>query len=490
MVFTSLEFLVFLPLALGSYYGAPPHWRGSLLLVSSIVFYAMASMGHPEHLLLLLWLAMTAQLAVLRMTSTHPGEARRWFVFGIFAVLAPLAIFKYWNFGASAGNTLAASVWFGAPQLPLHQLAVPAGISFITLQTLSYVIDVYLGRARPAPTLAQATSFVSFFPLALAGPIERAGNLVPQLAQPASLECRRLVVGGRLLLWGFFKKLVIADNLAALVAVVYDGAGAPNGLTVLIATYAFAIQIYCDFSGYTDIARGAAQLLGIDVMENFDAPYDAGSIAEFWRRWHLSLSTWLRDYVFTPLSLGGSRTPVRGYATVLLTFMISGLWHGAGWTFVAWGFLHGVYIASSLASRRWRDRLWGSGARGRTRTWVARFTTFHLVCISWIVFRSPSLGRAVELLTRIVFELPGNLIALLSGQGALSAFGAFARWELVALVGGGVSALLAERAVREPRIARALMAAPGGRLALYALILYAIVFLGNFGETAFIYSQF
>lgn len=490
MLFTSLEFLVFLPLVVGAYYWAPPRWTGSLLLISSIVFYAVASMGHPEHALLLLWLAMTAQLAVFRMTSSNPGEARRWFIFGIFAVLAPLVVFKYWNFSAGAGNALATSIRLGTPQLPLHQLAVPVGISFITLQTLSYVIDVYLGRARPARTLAQAASFVSFFPLALAGPIERAGNLMPQLTRPASLECGRLVVGGRLLLWGFFKKLVIADNLAALVGVVYDGTGAPNGLAVLVATYAFAIQIYCDFSGYTDIARGAAQLLGIDVMQNFDAPYEARSIAEFWRRWHLSLSTWLRDYVFTPLSLGGNRTPVRGYAAVLFTFMVSGLWHGAGWTFVAWGFLHGVYIASSLVSRRWRDRLWGSGARGRTRTWVARFTTFHLVCISWIVFRSASLGRAVELLTRLVVELPGNIIALLSGQAALSAFGAFARWELVALVGGGVAVLLAERAVREPRVARALMAAPGGRLALYALILYAIVFLGNFGETAFIYSQF
>jgi D-alanyl-lipoteichoic acid acyltransferase DltB (MBOAT superfamily) len=291
-------------------------------------------------------------------------------------------------------------------------------------------------------------------------------------------------------LWGFFKKLVIADNLAGLVSAVYDGDASSNGLAALIATYAFAVQIYCDFSGYSDIARGAAKLLDIDVMQNFDSPYESRSIAEFWRRWHVALSTWLRDYVFTPLSLGGGRSRARGYASVLITFTVSGLWHGAGWTFVAWGLLHGVYIAVGIASRPWRDRRWGSWARSRTRDWLARFVTFHLVCVGWVLFRSPSLDRALDLLTRIAIELPRDVVARLSGHAAFSAFGSFSRWELAALVAGSVSVLLAEKAAREPRIAKWLLGAPGGRLALYALILYSIVFLGNFGETAFIYSQF
>jgi D-alanyl-lipoteichoic acid acyltransferase DltB (MBOAT superfamily) len=310
-----------------------------------------------------------------------------------------LAFFKYWNFFTESAASLLTEIGV-EPNLPLLRIILPVGISFYTFQTLSYVIDVYRRDLEPERSLVQFALFVSFFPQLVAGPIERAKHLLPQLRNlPTSV--RTIDWGGSalLILRGLFRKVVIADGVAPLVNEVFASPGRYGSLTVAAGVIAFSLQIYGDFAGYTDIARGTAKLFRVDLMENFKAPYLSRGFSEFWRRWHISLSTWLRDYLYIPLG-GNHGTRWQTYRNLMITMLLGGLWHGAAWGFVVWGALHGAY----LAIERWfaRDR---RGAAGKATLPVV--VVFATVTLTWIPFRAPNLAHAVDVLRSLFGPIAG-----------------------------------------------------------------------------------
>jgi D-alanyl-lipoteichoic acid acyltransferase DltB (MBOAT superfamily) len=277
------------------------------------------------------------------------------------------------------------------------------GICFYTFQTLSYTIDVYRKQREPEYHLGYFALYVTFFPQLVAGPIERSDRLIPQLRKEQVFNYARIVEGLQRMVWGFFKKVVIADNLAVAVNHVYGNVEEMSGLTLLIATGFFAYQIYCDFSGYSDIAIGSSKILGIDLMENFKRPYFSTSIKEFWSRWHISLSTWFRDYVYIPLG-GSQKGSYRTYLNILIVFLISGLWHGASWMFVIWGAIHGLYQLYEKATYKFRARLWKSIHLNETLIqWVVKWiVTMSVVLVSWVLFRAQNLEDSLLILSKIV----------------------------------------------------------------------------------------
>jgi D-alanyl-lipoteichoic acid acyltransferase DltB (MBOAT superfamily) len=330
--------------------------------------------------------------------------------------------------------------------------------------------------------LGRFALYVSFFPQLVAGPIERASRLLPQFDSKVEWDWKRLSSGLRLMLWGMFKKVVIADRLALVVDQVYNNPADQSSLSFLLATYFFAFQIYCDFSGYSDIAIGAARVLGYDLMTNFRVPYIASSIREFWTRWHISLSTWFRDYVYIPL--GGNRSGyLKWIFAILITFLVSGLWHGANWTFVVWGGLHGIYL---LLERRLMPSL-----RERLN-WkpLSVFVTFHLVLIAWIFFRADSLHLAFQVLRQITIQLPHDVSAYLAGESLFAGLGAIPPSTYMGLIFAVVLFYIVDMAKDMQFLSKRYEASPALRLASYFFLFYGILFLGYFGETQFIYFQF
>ena len=351
MLFNSLEFLVFFPVVTNLYFLMPTlRIRNILLLIASYFFYMQYK---PEYGLLMLFSTLINYIAALQMDKARDritdkagnkaggkavditGQKKLWMAISIVGTLGVLFFFKYFNFFNSSLRGVLA--WFDISYQPTAlDIILPVGISFYTFQTMSYSIDVYRGDLPAERDFIDLALYVSFFPQLVAGPIERSTNLLHQFKTYHDFDAKRVSSGLRLMVYGFFKKVVIADRLAVIVDTVYNNPSGYDGVYYIIATVAFAIQIYCDFSGYSDIARGSARIMGFELMHNFDRPYFSKSVTEFWRRWHISLSSWFRDYLYFPL--GGSR---KGYFRTLLNlfiiFLASGLWHGDSWTFVIWG---------------------------------------------------------------------------------------------------------------------------------------------------------
>ena len=384
MNFNTLEFLLFLPAVLALHWALPHRLRWALLLASSWLFYFW---WEPMAGLLLVAVTAATWLCGLGAAREKPPAVRRaCLAMALGACLGCLGVFKYAGF--FAGLIHGGPAW---------RLLLPVGISFYTFQALSYVLDVYRGRTAPEGHFGYYALFISFFPQLVAGPIERSGRLLPQLRRERTLSREQLSAGGWLLLTGYFKKAAIADGLAPLVDAVYAAPGQAAGPEIIAATALFGLQIYCDFSGYSDIARGSAGLLGVELMENFQAPYAARSIREFWRRWHISLTAWFTDYVYIPL--GGSRRGLpRRCFNIMAVFLLSGLWHGADWTFVAWGGIHGIYqVCGVLAARRTGGRTPQGLGTGLLRC----AATFSLVTFAWLFFRAQSMADAWLLLSRL-----------------------------------------------------------------------------------------
>ncbi len=384
MNFNTLEFLLFLPAVLALHWALPHRLRWALLLASSWLFYFW---WEPMAGLLLVAVTAATWLCGLGAARERPPAVRRaCLAMALGACLGCLGVFKYAGF--FAGLIHGGPAW---------RLLLPVGISFYTFQALSYVLDVYRGRTAPEGHFGYYALFISFFPQLVAGPIERSGRLLPQLRRERTLSREQLSAGGWLLLTGYFKKAAIADGLAPLVDAVYAAPGQAAGPEIIAATALFGLQIYCDFSGYSDIARGSAGLLGVELMENFQAPYAARSIREFWRRWHISLTAWFTDYVYIPL--GGSRRGLpRRCFNIMAVFLLSGLWHGADWTFVAWGGIHGIYqVCGVLAARRTGGRT----PQGRGTGLLRCAATFSLVTFAWLFFRAQSMADAWLLLSRL-----------------------------------------------------------------------------------------
>lgn len=407
MIFNSISYIVFLPIVIVIYYLIAPKYRWVLLLIASYYFYMS---WRPEYIILIVISTLIDYYSALSIHKATDARKRKIFLFiSLFSNLGILFCFKYLNFFSSSFNTFInqfdASIF-----IPNFNLLLPIGISFYTFQTISYTIDVYNKKISPEKHLGVFAVYVSFFPQLVAGPIERAKNLLPQLSSKISFQHKNIVKGLNLILWGFFKKIVIADRLAIYVNEAYSSPSEYGGVVFLVATVFFAFQIYCDFSGYSDIAIGSAKLMGIDLMKNFRTPYFSKSISEFWGRWHISLSTWFRDYLYIPL--GGNRTnKLRWYFNLFVVFLISGLWHGANWTFVVWGALHGFYLIFSIITKKQRESL-STFVRIKKYSFIQKsfkiLTTFTLVNIGWVFFRANSIGDALQILNKItLFTLDG-----------------------------------------------------------------------------------
>ena len=397
MLFNSTEFAIFFPVVTALYFLVPHRFRWMLLLSASCVFY-MAFI--PSYILILAFTIIVDYFAGIQIERSE-GSRRKWMlILSIIANVGVLGLFKYFNF---VNANLAALAGRFALNYPVHSLGIllPIGLSFHTFQAMSYTIEVYRGRQRAERHFGIYALYVMFYPQLVAGPIERPQNLIHQFYERHYFEYQRVVNGLKLMFWGLFKKIVIADRIASLVSPVFNNPTGYHGLQLILASYLFAFQIYCDFSGYSDIAIGAAQVMGFRLMQNFNAPYFAKSIDEFWKRWHISLSTWFRDYLYIPL--GGNRVPVpRWYLNLFVVFLISGLWHGANWTFVIWGALHGSYIIIGNLTKTFRARMVsfvGLNKIPRVHNALRMLLTFHLVVFGWIFFRARSLHDALYIIT-------------------------------------------------------------------------------------------
>lgn len=412
MLFNSWQFLVLAAIVYPLYFRLSHGRQNWVLLIASYVFYGA---WDPRFLLLLAGSTLLDYAVGLRISQTaDPVRRKRWLWVSLAGNLGTLAFFKYFGFFVESAN--AALEAFGIPAWRMRlDIVLPVGISFYTFQTLSYAIDVYRGVLQPTRSLRDFALFVAYFPQLVAGPIERATHLLPQILKPRRVSLDQLSQGVWLVGWGMFKKVVIADNLAIIVDRTFAQNSGAGGAEYLVAIYAFAYQIYCDFSGYSDIARGLAALMGIDIMVNFRQPYLALDPRDFWRRWHISLSTWLRDYLYIPL--GGNRGGrVATYRALILTMVLGGLWHGAQWTYVLWGAYHGVVLAFHRYLTSDRLSMLPDSIGWRV---AKRIVTFHLVCAGWLLFRASDLAQVGVVLGAMTdVSLMGALA--LKGIGAVS----------------------------------------------------------------------
>jgi D-alanyl-lipoteichoic acid acyltransferase DltB (MBOAT superfamily) len=409
MLFNSYEFAVFFVIVYGLYLFADHKWQNRLLLAASYYFY-----GSWDWRFLSLIVASTLIDYVCGLKIAASADAairKRFLAVSVICNLSFLGFFKYFNFFAETFQALLDGIGLTANPVLLN-IILPVGISFYTFQTMSYTIDIYRGQLEPTRNLRDFALFVAFFPQLVAGPIERAKRLLPQVTQKRTLKMETFGEGVFLIYWGLFQKIFVADNLAKIVDPVFAESGARNGVVVLIATYAFAFQIFCDFAGYSNIARGVSKCLGFDIMVNFNLPYFSKNPSEFWRRWHISLSTWLRDYLYIPL--GGNRNGTwQTYRNLMLTMLLGGLWHGAGWTFVVWGGYQGLLLVAHRWFKSIADRLPLRKRRFQNKvTDICKIILFfQFVCIGWVFFRAQSLDQALAMIASIFtqFEVAPGL---------------------------------------------------------------------------------
>ena len=409
MLFNSLQFLLFFPVVVAAYYVMPQRIRMYWLLAASYFFYMC---WNAKYALLLLFTTAVTYISGLLLEKIKQGKregikkkhAMNLVVAGSFtANLLVLFYFKYYNFAVVTLMQIFEKLHIRLV-IPTFDILLPVGISFFTFQALSYTMDVYRDDIYAEKNFFRYALFVSFFPQLVAGPIERSRNLLRQLARPKPFDYERAKEGLLLMLWGFFLKIVLADRIALFVDTVYADTAAYGGMYILVATMLFAVQIYCDFSGYSTIAMGAARILGIRLMENFDAPYLAPSVADFWRRWHISLTSWFKDYLYIPLG-GSRRGKLRKYVNKMIVFLVSGLWHGASFSFVVWGGLNGIYQVLSEMLMPLRNacvRLLHIRRESLLHGIVCSLWTFCLVDFSWIFFRSDSFKAALKTIRAMV----------------------------------------------------------------------------------------
>ncbi len=471
MLFNSLEFAVFFVVVYALYLVLPRRPQNLLLLVASYVFYGAWDWRFLALIALSTVIDYTLGLGI--QGTDDAAKRKRYVLLSLVSNLGILGVFKYAGFFSRGFADLAALAGWQVQPWVL-EIVLPVGISFYTFQTLSYTIDIYRGQLKATRSFLDFALFVAFFPQLVAGPIERASRLLPQVLEKRRVDWGRFGSGCWLVLAGTFKKVVVADNLSRCVDLVYSNADDATGLQVAFATYAFAWQIYCDFSGYTDVARGIARMMGFDLMLNFNLPYLAVNPSDFWRRWHISLSTWLRDYLY--ISLGGNRGgPWKTYRNLGLTMLLGGLWHGAAWTYVVWGAYQGALLIVHRLCSPWLERLAPTGAIGARLWWLVRVVVmFQLACLGWMIFRAESLPQLGTLLSR----LP------VGGVGMLDEWWLPFTYLVVPLAGFQVIQAASGRLdtiLRWPAPVRGVV---------YAVVFYAIVLLGEDGGSPFIYFQF
>lgn len=400
MQFVSLSFLLFLLITISIYFIVPKKFRYLWLLIASWGFYYKLS-GN----LLLMLLAVTVISYISGLLSgssaktTSEGKRKGALITGIVLLVLNLGYFKYTGFLLEIVKSIQSAL--GLEGLgEIAEIILPVGISFYTFQAIGYIIDCYRGTIAPEKNFFRLSLFISFFPQITSGPIERAGNMLPQFKNPADFSHDNMRDGLLLMMWGYFQKIIIADRLAVLVNTVYSSYKDYPGTVLFLATVFYSLEIYLDFAGYSNIAIGSAKIMGIDIMKNFEQPYLSESVAEFWRRWHISLSSWLRDYLYIPL--GGNRKGyVRKLINICIVFAISGLWHGAAWTFVFWGFLHGLYQVAGILLKPAREKLLhalNADSNSFSLKLIRIIITFLLVNIGWIFFKAPDFKVSMYML--------------------------------------------------------------------------------------------
>ena len=471
MLFNSFSFLIFFPLVTVLYYLLPHKFRWLLLLGASCYFY-MAFI--PVYILILALTIVVDYSAAIFMVRQTGWKKKFLLIASLTSTALILFAFKYLNFFASGFSAVAGVMGYNVPAY-VYDIILPIGLSFHTFQSMAYVIEVYRGNQKPEKNFGIYSLYVMFYPQLVAGPIERPQNLIHQFYEAHNFSYSNVTEGLKQMAWGFFKKIVIADRLAVYVNEVYNHTDRYHGFPVIVATVFFAYQIYCDFSGYSDIAIGAARVMGFRLMKNFDNPYSSLSVTEFWRRWHISLSTWFRDYLFIPL--GGSKVGVKKiYFNLVIVFLVSGLWHGANWTFIVWGALHATYVIAERFLSVAQPVKNSSGVKKL----LHRFFTFFLVCFAWIFFRADSISDAMLLIQKsFSLQFSHTGIYVLGGAEvnflfALIIFLELMQWKLK---GNDFYTLLQSR----PRWMR---------IAVYHLLIISILIFGNFTNTQFIYFQF
>jgi D-alanyl-lipoteichoic acid acyltransferase DltB (MBOAT superfamily) len=422
MLFNSFRFLVFLPVVLAIYYPLPHKAQNRFLLLASLFFYASWDWRFLAPLLMTTSIDFWCARCMGAIISVHGLTPARkpYLILSVVANLGLLGFFKYFDFFASSAGDLFRL--FGGHLNPWTlRVILPVGISFYTFQALSYTIDVYRGQMHASSSYLDFLLAVLYFPHLVAGPIQRANSLLPQVTNPRHPTSEGILAGVHLITWGYFKKVYIADNLAPLVDQLFS-LPHPGGFQALLAGYAFAFQIYCDFSGYTDIARGVAKLMGFEFMINFHLPYFSRNPKEFWSRWHISLSTWMRDYLYIPLG-GGRRGRGRMFGNLMITMILAGLWHGAAWTFVLWGTYHGVLLVAYHALEPALSRAWSFRPRHLHGLFdlLCIVVFFHLTCYGWLIFRARSLGQLAAMTAALTHPLQNLDLQLASRVAWLAA---------------------------------------------------------------------
>jgi D-alanyl-lipoteichoic acid acyltransferase DltB (MBOAT superfamily) len=481
MLFNSLEFVCFFLIVTTLYYVLRWRWRWKMLLAASCAFY-MAFI--PAYILILFTTILIDYVMGILIARSLGRKRLIYLQISIVSTCLVLFVFKYCAFFGMTVRELQGLL--GAAQdFPISHIILPIGLSFHTFQSLSYVIEVYRGKQAPERNFGIYSLYVMFYPQLVAGPIERPQNLLHQFYQDRRFELSNLTHGLYLIAWGFFQKMVIADRCAVYVNQVYNHWESQSGLSLLVATPLFAIQIYADFAGYSSIAIGCARVMGIHLMTNFNHPYFSTSFAEFWKRWHISLSTWFRDYVYIPL--GGKRVSLsRHYLNLLLTFTISGLWHGANWTFVIWGAYNGILliVESGVKASGWHY------PRNMAGDICRRTVVLACICVGWIFFRAQSLYSALMIMRRIAVD---TSVGIISVGDAVSQFAG----DISSVAIGGVT-LLAVSVMLAIELGREFVAKDAGgvwgsskyQFAVTLALFEAVMLFGVLRSTAFVYFQF
>lgn len=474
MLFNTVSFIIFFLIVLTLYYFLPRKYTWIMLLIASLYFY----MCWRWQYIFLLFFPATIDFFVARTIEDTPEKKKKkgLLLISIFTNLGLLFYFKYYNFFVDSFNTVATAMDSNF-LINSAKIILPVGISFYTFQSISYTVEVYRGHIKAERHFGRFALFVSYFPQLVAGPINRPQILLPQLKNLEPLQAKNFIAGGRQMLWGLFKKIVVADRLAVFVNIVYNDPGQYHGASLLIATIFFAFQIYCDFSGYSDIAIGVAKTMGVDLVKNFDKPYFAHSIKEFWAKWHISLSTWFRDYLYIPM--GGNRASVgRWVFNLFITFLVSGIWHGASFNFVIWGAIHGVLIALEALNSKYKFlpvKLPGI---------LSNLLTFTLVSFAWIFFRANTVHDSFTII-RQMFDWSHSFRAEIAGLNGSNMYNLALGFPLILCL------LIFEKLAEWPRAIGWFHQSIAIRYFCYiTLILFIAMFGVLVSQSSFIYFQF
>lgn len=484
MLFNSLHFLLFFSIVTTLYFAIPYNKRWLLLLISSCYFY-MAFV--PIYILIIGFTIVIDYIAGIIIENSEGKRRKLFLIISLIANIGVLVLFKYYNFFNHNVDFLLHGFGLSNP-IPYLSIILPIGLSFHTFQAMSYTIEVYRGNQKAERHFGIYSLYIMFYPQLVAGPIERPQHMLHQFKEKHDFDYARVTSGLKLMAWGLFKKVVIADRLAIVVDTVYNNPQQHNSLSLIIATIFFTFQIFCDFSGYSDMAIGAARIMGFKLMTNFDKPYQSKSIHEFWKRWHISLSSWFRDYLY--ISLGGNRVTIpRWYLNLFIVFLVSGLWHGANWTFVIWGALHGFYMIFALITKDFRKKF-NTFFHFDKVPFLSVLTTFILVAFAWIFFRANDVDSALYIAKHSITGIPDIIVKLLNHQTVFENIGLEKRSLILSafliLFLETVHYVQRKKSISEMLARKSIFV----RWAVYYGVILSILLLGTFENRQFIYFQF